>query len=122
FVRPQVPIGQAVHEPIVKRVQLAGRTRLRNAGASVVVAKRQKSSHRDDRRSGEGGICGGGEVRVEFEKVQIILAVKQHVVGRTCGRGSCAVQIGGEQPAYRRILLEADLLGRRAVQHGRTVV
>ena len=89
FVRSQVAISQAVHEPVGKRIQPGGCARLGNARAAA--AKRREGSHRDHGRSGEAGICGRCEVHMESVQVQIIGAVEQHVVGRAGGRCSRTV-------------------------------
>src|SRR5207248_10038148 len=121
FVVGEVAVGEAEHEAVGQRIELLGRSRLRDAGAAAAgfaVGRGGKGG-----RAGEGGIRRRGEVDVELPEGERVggRAQREDIVGRSGGRQAGAVEIGGKQAGERGAGVEALLGGGRGGQAVRAV-
>src|SRR6478672_1153227 len=111
----KIAIGKPVHQAVCQRIQFVCGARLRYAGATAA----KRTERRDGNRCWSC-ICGGrwrSEIHMELEKVEVVGAKKHLEVGRARWRRGAAIEIGRQQTADRRTLLEADLRCGLAGQH-----
>src|ERR1700740_2886063 len=112
----KVSIGQTIHQPVGKGIQLLPRTRLRNAGSPVTCLAEGCDPYVS--RPCELRVARSLKINVELPQIKRVRTKIEEVVGRACRRGCSSIEIGRQQSPKARTELKALLSGGGAVKHG----